>query len=208
MKRLILLLVFASCYLYGNAQIKTVYFDEDDQVISDSTQAVSYAIIGKVSSDSVYTVKKFDAEGYMMMTGSYKDDELQVPHGNFVYYDWVQLISPLGNNLLPANGKERFIKLKGAFKNGLREGLWLTYYQDNSLKDAIQYKNNLMNGEYRHFDTKGNLEVVGHFVNNKREGSWTFKAGRVISQYQNDKVVSTVRKSKKELELEKSAKKQ
>lgn len=208
MKRLFLLLVFTSCYFFSNAQIKTLYFNEDDQVISDSTQAVSYALLGRVTGDSVYTVKKFDADGYMMMTGSYKDDSLQVPHGSFVYYDWVELVSPLGNTLLPANGKERYISLKGSFKNGLRDGRWITYYQNNSIKDVIHYKNNLMNGEYRNFNYKGNLETVGNFVNNKREGTWSLNGGRVVSQYKNDKVISTVRISKKELEQEKAARKQ
>jgi hypothetical protein len=208
MKRLFLLLVFTSCYFLSNAQIKTIYFNEEDQVISDSTEAVSYAILGRVSGDSVYTVKKFDADGYLTMTGSYKDDSLKVPHGSFVYYDWVELVSPLGNNILPANGKERYISVRGNFKNGMRDGRWITYYQNNSIKDVINYKNNLMNGEYRNFNYNGKLETLGNFVNNKREGTWSLNGGRVITQYQNDKAISTVRKSKKELEQEKATVKQ
>jgi hypothetical protein len=72
MKRLFLLLVLFAIYSAGNAQIRTVYFNEEDQVVQDSTEAVSYALMGKVMGDSVYTVKKFDDEGYMMMTGAYK----------------------------------------------------------------------------------------------------------------------------------------
>lgn len=200
------MLVLLTCYVAGNAQLKTVYFDEDDQIISDSTEAFSYAILGRVTGDSVNTVKKFDADGYLMMTGSYKDDSLKVPHGNFVYYDWVEIVSPLGNSVVPPNGKERYINLKGSYKNGLREGRWIVYYQNGSIKDVINYRNNLMHGEYRHFNYRGSLETLGNFVNNKKEGTWTLKGGRVVVEFKNDKAVSTVKKSKKQLEAERAAK--
>lgn len=206
MKRLFLLLVLVTSYMASHAQLKTVYFDEDDQVIADSTEAYSYAILGRVTGDSVNTVKKFDAEGYLMMTGSYKDDSLKVPHGNFVYYNWVDAVSPLGNSVIPPNGKERYISLKGNFRNGLRQGRWIVYYQNGSIKDVIHYKNNQMHGEYRNFDYKGSLETFGNFVNNKKEGTWTLKGGRVITQFKNDQAVSTVKKSKKQLEAERAAK--
>lgn len=205
MKKLMVLFILMGCYFVGNAQTKTLYFNEEDQVISDSTQAVSSAIIGRVTGDSVYTIKKFDADGFLMMTGSYKDDSLKIAHGTFVYYDWVELVSPFGENIIPANGKDRFIILKGNFKDGLRDGRWITYYQNNSIKDVIHYKNNLMDGEYRHFSYNGKLETLGNFTKNKREGRWVLNGGRIITQYKNDKAVSTVRKSKRQLEQEKAA---
>ena len=205
MKKLFLLLIILMSSAALMAQVKTVYFNEDDEIVKDSTEAYSYALIGRVTGDSVYTVKKFDAEGYLMMTGSYKDDIFKVPHGDFVYYDWVEVISPMGNYVVPPNGKERFINLRGTFRNGLREGRWITYYQNGSIKDVMHYRRNLMEGEYRNFDYKGNLETYGNFVNNKKEGTWVTKAGRVVYQFKNDKVVSTTRKSKKQLESERAS---
>ena len=205
MKKIFVLLVLLMGYCTLMAQVKTVYFDEEDVIVTDSTKAVSYALIGRVTGDTVYTVKKFDAEGYMMMTGAYKDDTFKVPHGDFVYYDWVEAISPMGNYVIPTNGKERFINLKGTFRNGLKEGRWIAYYQSGSIKDVLNYKQDKMNGEYRNFDYKGNLETAGNFVNNKKEGTWITKGGRVVYQFQNDKVVSTTKKSKKQLETERAA---
>jgi len=205
MKKIFLLLVIMMSYAAVQAQVKTVYFNEDDEIVTDSTEAYSYALIGRVTGDSVYTVKKFDAEGYLMMTGSYKDDIFKVPHGDFVYYDWVEVLSPMGNYVIPPNGKERFINLRGTFRDGLREGRWFTYYQNGSIKDVMHYSRNLMEGEYRNFDYKGNLEILGNFVNNKKEGTWVTKGGRVVYQFKNDKVVSTSRKSKKQLETERAA---
>lgn len=205
MKNIIILFLLLLSATAGIAQVKTVYFNEEDQIVTDSTEAVSYALVGRLTGDSVYTVKKFDADGYMMMTGAYKDDTFRVPHGDFVYYDWVEAISPMGNYVVPSSGKERFINLRGTFQNGLREGRWITYYQSGSIKEVINYKQNLMHGEYRSFDYKGNLEILGNFVNNKKEGTWITKEGRVIYQFKNDKIVSTTKKSKKQLEAERAA---
>lgn len=205
MKRIFIVLVLLGFYVAGQAQVKTVYFNEEDVLITDSTQAVSYALVGRLSGDSVYTVKKFDAEGYLMMTGSYKDDAFKVPHGSFVYYDWVEMISPIGNYVVPPNGKERFINLRGSFRNGKREGRWTTYYQSGSIKDVVHYRGNIMEGEYKNFDYKGNLETSGQFVNNKKEGTWITRGGRVVYEFKDDKIVSTIRKSKKQLEAERAA---
>ena len=79
------------------------------------------------------------------------------------------------------------------------------HYQNGSIKDVMHYRRNLMEGEYRNFDYKGNLEIFGNFVNNKKEGTWVTKGGRVVYQFKNDKVVSTSRKSKKQLETERAA---
>jgi len=206
MKKLFLLLAILMSYSAVNAQLKTVYFNEDDEIVTDSTKAYSYALIGQVTGDSVFTVKKFDAEGYLMMTGAYLDDNFKVPHGDFVYYDWVEVVSPMGSYVVPPNGKERFINLRGTFRNGLREGRWITYYQNGSIKDVMHYRRNLMEGEYRNFDYKGNLDTFGNFVNSKKEGTWVTKGGRVVYQFKNDKIVSTTRKSNKQLESERAAK--
>ena len=205
MKRIFLLLVLLTGTLSGFSQIKTVYFDEEDRIVQDSTEAVSYALIGRLSGDSVYTVKKFDAEGYMMMTGAYKDDAFKVPHGDFVYYDWVEIISPTGNYVVPANGKERFVNIRGSYRDGLKEGRWITYYQNGSIENVANYRHNLLHGEYRKFDYKGNLELSGTFLNNKKEGSWITKGGRVVYEFKNDKIVNTIKKSKKQLEAEAAA---
>lgn len=205
MKKILVLLVLLLSAGVGLAQVKTVYFNMDDEVVTDSTEAISYALVGRVTGDSVYTVKKFDADGYMMMTGAYKDEAFKVPHGDFVYYDWVEVLSPLGNYVVPQGGKERFINVRGTFREGLREGRWITYYQNGSIKDVINYRRNQMHGEYRNFDYKGNLETQGNFVDNKKDGTWITKGGRVIYQFKDDKVVSTTKKSKKQLEAERAA---
>jgi antitoxin component YwqK of YwqJK toxin-antitoxin module len=184
------------------SQVKTVYYDHEDHVIADSTQASSYAIYGKLTGDSVYTFKKYDADGYVMVTGAFKDDSLKLAHGKFVYYDWVDELSTLGSTLPIANGKERYILLTGNFKDGKRNGRWLTFYPNGGLKGVVTFVDDVLNGESKSFDTKGKLQTSGNFLDGKKNGQWISSGGRKIEQYENGKLLSTVKKSKKELEAE------
>jgi antitoxin component YwqK of YwqJK toxin-antitoxin module len=202
MKRFLLLLAFICFCLNGYSQVKTVYYDQGDHVISDSTQAASYAIYGKLSGDSLYTFKKYDADGYVMVTGAFRDDSLKVAQGKFVYYDWVDELTSLGNTLPSAAGKERYILVTGNFNNGKKSGKWLTFYPDGGLKNVMTFLDDVMNGEYKYFDRKGKLQISGTYKNGKKNGQWVSSGGRKIEQYSDDKVVSTIKKSKKELEAE------
>ena len=198
------LLAFLYMSFNGFSQVKTVYYDDEDHVIADSTQASSYAIYGKLTGDSVYIFKKYDADGYVMVTGAFKDDSLQVAHGKFVYYDWVDQLTTLGNTLPVADGKDRYILLTGNFKDGKREGRWLTFYPNGSLKSVVTFVDNVLNGESKSFDTKGRLQTSGNFLNGKKNGQWIMSGGRKIEQYENGELRSTVKKSKKELEAERN----
>jgi antitoxin component YwqK of YwqJK toxin-antitoxin module len=202
MKRLVLFVAFICFCLTGYSQVKTVYYDEQDRPISDSTQAASYAIYGKLSGDSLYTFKKYDADGYVMVTGSFRDDSLKVAQGKFVYYDWVDELTTLNNTLPTAEGRDRYILVTGNFKEGKKSGKWYTFYPNGSLKNVMTFVEDVMNGEYKYFDSKGKLQISGTYLNGKKNGQWVLSGGRKIEQYSNDKVLSTVKKSKKELEDE------
>lgn len=202
MKRIWLVAAFICFFLNGFSQVKTVYYDEEDHIISDSTQAASYAIYGKLTGDSLYTFKKYDADGYVMVTGSFSDDSLTIPQGKFVYYDWVDQLTTLGNTLPSPDGKERYILVTGNFNNGKKSGKWLTFYPSGSLKSVLTFVQDVMDGEYKYFDSKGKLQISGTYKNGKKNGQWVSSAGRRIEQYNNDKLISTVKKSKKEIEAE------
>jgi hypothetical protein len=207
MKRIVFLLGLMYMSFNAFSQVKTVYYDEEDHVIADSTQAASYAIYGKLTGDSLFTFKKYDADGYVMVTGAFKDDSLKVAHGKFVYYDWVDQLSTLGNTLPVANGKDRYILLTGDFKDGKRDGRWLSFYPDGSLKSVVTFVDNVLNGESRNFDTKGRLQSAGNYLDGKKNGQWIASGGRKIEQYESGKLVSTITKSKKELEAEQNKQK-
>lgn len=202
MKRLVLVLAFFLFYLNGFSQVRTLYYDDQDHVISDSTEAWSYAISGKLAGDSVYTYKKFDADGFVTVTGSFKDEGLKIAHGKFMYYDWVDQLSNLGYTLPPANGKERYVMVSGRYKDGKKDGKWYTFYPDGKLKNVVVFSNDVMNGEFKYFDSKGKLDTWGNYRNGKKYGEWVSGAGRKIQQFENDVATSTIKKSKKQLKEE------
>jgi hypothetical protein len=203
MNKILMFLLFVLCSFNGFGQVKSVFFDAKDKVTTDSTKANSYAIYGKVTGDSVYVFKKYDLDGYLMATGAFKDEHLTIPHGKFVYYDWINPYDGFTNQEAVARGKERYITLSGNFENGLREGLWISYYVTGEVKDVANYKKNLLNGEYKSFETNGDLKESGQFVNNKKEGEWKLKGGLQIVRFENNKVISTVNKTRKQLKKEK-----
>jgi hypothetical protein len=111
----------------------------------------------------------------------------------------------LGNTLPSDQAKDRYVYVTGNFQNGKKTGRWYTFYPNGSLKNVVTFVNDVMNGEFKYFNTKGKLETSGTYVNGKKDGEWVSSGGRKIEQYRNDKVLSTVKKSKKELEAEELA---
>ena len=63
----------------------------------------------------------------------------------------------------------------GSCKDGLREGLWTTYYNNGLKIDVKQseytYKNGICNGMFKKYDTDGNITIKGVYANNKVVGN-------------------------------------
>jgi antitoxin component YwqK of YwqJK toxin-antitoxin module len=43
---------------------------------------------------------------------------------------------------------------------GLKQGTWREYYADGKTKSESYYKNGNLDGQYREFDTNGNISVI------------------------------------------------
>ena len=61
---------------------------------------------------------------------------------------------------------------EGQFKNGLKEGIWKTYYDDSY--DIENYHNGKLNGEFKKFSKDNHLLVKGEYKEHKKEGVWGF----------------------------------
>ena len=109
MKKIIVCFFFLMAGLNSYSQVKSILLNRLDQITQDSTTATSYAVFGKLEGDSVYTFKKFDFDGILLTSGTFKDDSLDIPHGNFVYYEWITPNNNTTNQGYEINGKERFI---------------------------------------------------------------------------------------------------
>ncbi len=59
----------------------------------------------------------------------------------------------------------------GQCKDGVRDGLWISYYNNGLKTDAkrleITYKNGVLDGEFKKYDTDGNLTTKSVYNNNK-----------------------------------------
>ncbi len=60
---------------------------------------------------------------------------------------------------------------KGNYKNGLKEGLWETWYPDGRLTYAIEYKAGEFDGKRQHYYESGGKENRSYWKNGVRSGS-------------------------------------
>jgi antitoxin component YwqK of YwqJK toxin-antitoxin module len=89
---------------------------------------------------------------------------------------------------------QKYLKVKGSFKNNNKQGLWTTYnqygiwgtqyYQNDTLEGLasnkshqIIYKNGKANGLYKSYDYMGKVRTIGTYVNDSREGILDSKDG-------------------------------
>ena len=59
---------------------------------------------------------------------------------------------------------------RGAYNNGKREGLWVTFYKNGQLYFKASYKNDEADGPYFVYYSNGQLMEKGFFVKGKMEG--------------------------------------
>ena len=68
-------------------------------------------------------------------------------------------------------------KWKGSIKNGLKEGTWVTYYDNGQLWGKGDYKNGDEEGTWVEYWKNGQLFSKGNYTNGKREGTWVYYWG-------------------------------
>jgi len=196
MKRTVFCILLLIIGLNGYSQVKSIMLDRTDVITQDSTLAFSYAVFGKIAGDSLYSFKKFDFEGILLASGTFKDDSLRVPHGNFIYYDW---ITP-GNNPVDDSyqikGKERFVSVTGRFIDGAQAGRWISYYPDGKMKQIVTYYKGIIHGAFQTFDLNGKPQVWGLYVSGKKQGAWMLDGGKQENIYVRDELISSLRGKK------------
>ncbi|KIO75516.1 hypothetical protein TH53_20380 [Pedobacter lusitanus] len=196
MKRILVCFFFLFTGINVDAQIKTVLLDAKDQFTADSTLAVTYGVFGKISGDSLYTFKKFDFSGVLLASGSFRDDQMQIPQGKFIYYEWITPENNNSNDGFEIKGKERFVELIGSYEDGKRSGRWITFYPDGKMKQIITFSQGIIHGPYMAFDQDGREQVSGLYKSGKKEGTWILNGGKQENQYADDKLISTLRGKK------------
>ncbi len=188
-KKIIFLSIILFSALGLKAQVNTIFY-AGDKVILDSTlasvYATSYAVYGKLSNDSVYVYKKYDIENNLMLTGSFKDEALKIPHGKFTIYSDVYTFNETYNTSFEFSDKNIFVSEEGEYQNGLNIGRWSTYYPNGKIFASVNFEKGLKQGEFISYDSKSKVEIIGTYINDKKEGKWLYKRGKKIVFYVND----------------------
>ena len=196
MKRIAFCLLILLSGLTSYSQVKSIMLDNKDQITQDSTLAATYAVFGKLTGDSLYTFKKFDWDGILLASGTFRDDSLKVPQGKFTYYSWITPDNNTVNYTYDIKGKERFVSLTGSFKDGQLHGRWISFYPDGIMKQVITYYKGISHGAFQFFDTRGKLQVSGLYISGQKHGVWIVDGGKQENIYDHDKLISTLRGKK------------
>jgi antitoxin component YwqK of YwqJK toxin-antitoxin module len=130
-------------------------------------------------------------ERSMAMEGWYKDEDCKTAHGEVLWYH-----------------ENRFLKSKGTYENGQKQGTWLEYGEDGKLRDSATYTAGRLTGirmqwyadgmpsDSSNFDGKGNGVEVRWFDDGSvaSAGRWiadTAKNGRWQYFFNNGKLLAT-----------------
>lgn len=217
MKKLLILIFFGFLASKGFAQSKKFFLSKDDR-ITDSVKAKSYMLVfNKTESDSVYHMKQYSLEDLIIVSGSFKDDALSIPHGLYMYYQ-INREFKNGSFSKADNYKEddsykkpiaHYLSSKGKFLNGKMNGEWLHYAKNDTLKRVETFVNDVLDGPYKQFWENGRPMLSGNYKNGLREGTWiqdgglyeiTYEKGKVLSKNLNKVIQAQQEKEKRELE--------
>ena len=64
------------------------------------------------------------------------------------------------------------LRVSGNYKNGVLDGEFKAYYPNGNLQGEVTYKNGEMNGEYREYNENKNIRLSGSYKNNLQDGEW------------------------------------
>lgn len=179
------------------AQDTKLFLDKNEQVV-DSTKASSYMMItAKSDADSVYRVRQFSFENLLILSGSFKDQTLSIPHGEYSYY---QILREIGKgSFSKANNytdtvyrkpEEHFLDARGSFFDGKMNGEWLHFFKNGTIKRVENFNKEILVGKYKEYLQDGTVLLEGNYDNGQREGLWLERDGLNKLIYLNGKVIS------------------
>jgi antitoxin component YwqK of YwqJK toxin-antitoxin module len=184
-------LIFAS--RLADAQSGRVYLKGNGEITTDHQLASSYVDITKLEQDSAWFVRQFDLKDTLLSTGYYKDAELRIPHGKFIYYN--KVARGVGFTFMGKLHMDsiNYIHYTGCYINGVKTGAWLEYLPGGLKAFLRTYKKDLLDGLFQSYSESGKVYAEGYYVNNKRDGNWYVRDedSTVVytAIYKNDKLV-------------------
>jgi uncharacterized protein len=188
---------------YANGRIKSEYYYKDDLLNGDLKEydengniriLLHYAkgsIIetNDTSSIDVEIINKYDQEGNLSFSGSYKNG---IPVGiHRVYDNTGKVINSIlygegglkvGEGIITNEGKREgewryyyndgTIMSKGSFQNNFESGIWKFYYKNEKVEQSGVYKNGKEDGLWEWFYENGSIKREEEYYNGKQEGRY------------------------------------
>lgn len=178
MKNIIIIIGLILSSYALNAQVKPIYF-YGDQLTNDKDKATSYAVYGKVSTDSVWSFKRYDLYDNLLQTGSYSDETLTVAHGKFTFYADIIQFNNVYLERFVIKGKSRFVAQEGNFVNGLEQGKWLVFFPDGNIFSSQEFVDGKLHGKFITYNRYGVEVTNGNFVTGEKHGEWLLEKGTI-----------------------------
>lgn len=161
-----------------------------------------------------YSLKRISDKEYRYEF--YTTDKIIGPKNTRTYY-WFKggLIhssqAGIGGQLLHDNFKKFYhsnqLAEQGKFKNGLKVGLWKTWFQNGKMETTQEFYNGLSSGKFQKFDPNGNLIEKGKYSKGKKHGLWVNYISKDTIQYKNGVIfIPKPKLTKEEKALAKEAK--
>ncbi len=187
--KLTLILIFLG-YSLVFAQTTPIYFN-DNVITADPNTANAYGVYGKLSTEQLWVLKKYDFDDNLLVSGSYKDSLLSIPHGNFTFYNSVFDYNDKNFTAYKFRDTDRYISQKGVYSNGLEEGIWYSYYPDGKVISYTNFVKGKLNGAVKSFSAKGKLLFSGQYKDGLKDGIWYDLQSKIKDVYERDNLIST-----------------
>jgi antitoxin component YwqK of YwqJK toxin-antitoxin module len=194
----LLILLICLAFSQAFAQAKPIYFN-GNRITADADQATSYGVYGKLSDQNLWVLKRYDLYDNLMLTGSYKDENLSTPHGKFIFYSSIYDYNYENFTNFKNPTTDRYISQQGEYVNGAEEGKWYDYFPDGVVMGYRNYNNGKLNGEVTFFNHKGRRLLIGQYTDGLRTGTWYDVKRKLKQVFNNDQLVSTTKLSKAEI---------
>jgi antitoxin component YwqK of YwqJK toxin-antitoxin module len=175
------------------------YFVSGDKITTDQSKATSYGIYGKLSTEDLWVIKRYDLWDNLIESGSYKDEQLSIPHGNFNYYMEVAYFNVQYGGTFYLKNKLRFNFQQGSFVDGLAQGRWTFFFPDGNILNIHHFIDGKLDGEYKTYNKLGELVENGNYKKGEMDGEWFFENGKLKKVYENGVLKSSeiIKKAKR-----------
>ena len=141
--------------------------------------------------NSSLTVYEVEFTGQTIEEGSEESKLITIDENGFVYFK-NQLFNGTEKGFYPVSkisGKEkkdksRNLEYEGSYKDGIREGLWKWWYENEQLSIEANYKNGKLEGLYRAWHNNGQLLLKTNYKSGEENGVFKrwYESGQLKEQ--------------------------